>query len=908
MSERAESPDRTTPSDDPTTSLRHYVAPLRDHRKVVLLVTLVTVAIGFLVAVVGPRSYTATTSVVIYPVSADPTEALQGADRSDDLATELRIADSRAVAEVTASELQALGIDVTAEAAADAVTVTNPEDSRVLNVSYRSSDPAVARVGSELATSAYLSFRSELNAASRGVARSTITDEIAVLQDRLAEVEQRIDQAAAGSSARLVAEVEKTSIEGGLAAQQDALADLSTLTIDAATVFDEAREPSAADGPGAATLLVGALAGGLVLGVIAAWILAALGLEVDGQRTERLKHQATRLRRPDADDEPADADSPFDDSDTRNPLELLEALDAIEPDPRIGAVETPTAEEESSEDEPPSFAELSPSDLFDADGQAAAIIDGLVGPDRAEEAVDDGSLPVDHVDPSAAPAPLEAAEPVEPVEPVLAAEPFEMAEPVEIPEPLEPAEPIEATEPVEPIDDAEPFEVAEPVEVPEPVEPIEATEPVEPEAEPIEATEPVEPIEEAEPVEATGPEAVEPPATLRGLAAFEGLPGHELLPPLVAPAPPAPADEPTDSLDDDGAGSVVAQEEPTEEPVEQPITGSLLADLPTGAVDRSEDQMVDPFDDEAADPSDEEEIEASLTSGDPRELDPGPPSWDGPFIGPTTWDQLSAMAAADADAPQPAEAPDEEPTPVEEGAVEEGAVAEVPVEEPPAPAVADATAALVAANDVDALFEKLGRLGSAGPVSILSLSDRNPAAGLTAGFELADELRALGARVLLIDARLEAPVLDTLFEDGPGAGLAQVMTGQVVLADAVRTLPGLEGLDLLTVGTTDGDSAAHLTGAPFWRLLAEARLTYHSIVVIGDAVTGSGGAEPIAVERAGALATAVDGLIVGTTDPVGTTASGELTGILASLEAPTLQLIAAPMVPTDETVPEASSV
>jgi hypothetical protein len=270
---------------------------------------------------------------------------------------------------------------------------------------------------------------------------------------------------------------------------------------------------------------------------------------------------------------------------------------------------------------------------------------------------------------------------------------------------------------------------------------------------------------------------------------------------------------------------------------------------------------------------------ASLTA-DPRDLDPGPPSWDDPFVGPTTWDQLTGTGPA----PTPASQPDPDPAPT------------------PAPAPTPNPAyqtqpGLLASDDLDALFDKLSQLGAAGPVVLLGVSDRNPAAGLTAGFELADELRALGARVLLVDTRLDHPVLDSLFDDGAEVGLAQVMTGQAILSQAARSLPGLEGLDLLTVGTVGPETVAHLTGPALERLLAEARLDYHSIVLIGDIVTSADPAVPVAIERSRALAVMADGLIVGTDQPVGTPADAHLVEVLASLPAPVLQLTATAAAP-----------
>lgn len=852
-------------SQDQTTSLEHYLAPLRDHRRVILAVTLVTLALGAVVALAGPRSYSARTSVLIYPVAADPTEALQATDRSDDMATELRIAESRAVAEMAATELDALGIEATTSAAADAITVANPEDSRVLTIAYQASDPAVARVGSELAAAAYLAYRSELNAASRQIARTSIDDEIAVLQDRLAVAEEQSSQAAAGSSARLVAEVELASIDGQLKAQQDALADLSTLSIDAATVFDEASEPSDPDGLGTVQLLVGALAGGLVLGIIAAWILAALGVQPgaggSALRTLRsARSQDDQDGDSDGGEEASDVDDPFDDSDTRDPLELLKALEAVEADPAITLETAPPAALAAE----PEITEANASEPDHQSGIHPAA-------EQAETETETGPEAPTHDEATTLGAPIT------------------FGEPMSVPEPM----PIPEIGEVESADGP----------MPAGLDPFQA----EPALEfAVEAETGFETADQfttipADPFEAPALPHSPLVAELQANAAVQAeLDAHEAEARIEADDIEA---ESSDREIDDIQASIEAFAAETE------FDSEFDSEFGIGATAGS---------DETTDRDSDDESEASLTTGDPRELDPGPPSWDGPFVGPTTWDQLSALAAAASEGEL--EADDTETDDLDGGldetAPDESPEAEAEVDNPTDNATdnaaedepVSANAELVATNDVDELFEELGRLGSAGPVAVLSLSDRNPAAGLTAGFELADELRAVGANVLLIDVRIENPVLDSLFDDGPGSGLAQVMTGEVVLGDAVRNLPGLDGLDLLTVGVTDADTADQLASPAFQRMLSEARLNYHSIVVIGDTVVAGEADGSADVERARSLAAAVDGLIIGTADPAGTAASDELVAVLDSFDTPTLQLVTAPVPAASGTVAEASSV
>lgn len=836
MTERANPPE-------PTISLSQYLAPLRDHGRIVALVAGLTLVVGVLAAALGPKTYTSTTAVLIYPVSSDPTEALQSIDRSNDMVTESRIANSRSVAQATAEAFQEVTLSVTPETVAANLEATVAEDSRVLDISYTSSDPGVARVGAELAANAYLDYRSQLNEASREAARAVIADQVAELQDQLTDIEAQIGRSVAGSPARLVAEVERDTIEGQLAAHQTVLADLSILALDAATVIDAPREPQSPDGLGPVPLIVGSAAGGLILGLIAAWTMALLtpGPGTDGRTGPVTATAPTSLRTPSAQAGPdgnggpvpaGDAaqaardkgsrrlrrksrdegtskggDDPFDDTDARDPLELIRALDAMEQAEAMlthrqrSAVEAAQDEPEVDEVEEAAPAEPSFSELYPVE----YVSDDSSGEDTDEDPfAPDGTTDEDHA--------IEQ----------FAADGF----------------------------DGRDFGAVE-----EPATESPATE---------------------SPVDADETDAEETGAALVAFESFDTLPTF---------------DGAAEESAEDVAGELIAGlvDQPTGDVVELPEADAgaeagawFEADAPADDIEMEADVEMDAgaeaevdveadahLDAETVDVADEfvepvgEAIEASLdhtTTGDPHSLDPGPASWDGPFVGPTQWDDLATAAGLTDAGPE-------------------------------------GDGGLVASDDADALFEKLSELGAAGPVVVLSLGDRDPAAGLTAGFELADELRALGARILLIDARLDQPVLDSLFDDGAGVGLAQVMTGEVLLRNGVRSLPGLDGLDLLTVGSLDEDTAAHLTGPAFERLLAEARMDYHSIVIIGDTVASDDPASPVDRGRTEALAVVADGLVVGTGNAAGTPADEQLSRALATLAAPVLQLTAA-TVPT----------
>lgn len=193
------------------------------------------------------------------------------------------------------------------------------------------------------------------------------------------------------------------------------------------------------------------------------------------------------------------------------------------------------------------------------------------------------------------------------------------------------------------------------------------------------------------------------------------------------------------------------------------------------------------------------------------------------------------------------------------------------------------TGSLITTTSMHGVLDELRQLGAVGPVVALSVGEENAGPALAIGFDLADKLQALGARVLMIDVVLDEPMLHALLGVDITPGLAEVLGGEVPLRNAVRPLPGLDGLHALTVGAATAMTAAALTGPPFERLLRDAKAEYHSILLVAGSVYDT--------RLVPAMANLVDGLIVGTGLPPGEPASPELAARLAALPAPTLELL-----------------
>jgi uncharacterized protein involved in exopolysaccharide biosynthesis len=256
-----------------TAPINQYLQPLLDYKKLLIIVWAVVVALGVAAGFAAPVSYSSTAAILVYPSSGDPTKALETDDADIDMPTELRIATSQAVINLVVEQLAQEGVGSDPQVLSENITASSTNESTVLDLTFVAATPQLAATGANAFAQSYLDFRAELASGNKLSAESAINARIVLLQERLSAVQTQLNLAAGGN--RVVLESEKATIEADLAAQQIALGGLSTPTIDATVIIDEAEPPSAPEGLGFIQIVVGAIAGGLVTGVVAAYVVAA---------------------------------------------------------------------------------------------------------------------------------------------------------------------------------------------------------------------------------------------------------------------------------------------------------------------------------------------------------------------------------------------------------------------------------------------------------------------------------------------------------------------------------------------------------------------------------------------------------------------------------------------------------
>lgn len=122
--------------------------------------------------------------------------------------------------------------------------------------------------------------------------------------------------------------------------------------------------------------------------------------------------------------------------------------------------------------------------------------------------------------------------------------------------------------------------------------------------------------------------------------------------------------------------------------------------------------------------------------------------------------------------------------------------------------------------------------------SLLVTSPEDGDGKSTAAINLAISMSQRGERVLLIDANFRNPVLHKIFGTQISPGLANAVTHQLALSEAIQCTE-IEGLDLLTSGSAGTGTSDLLDSPGMKELMKEASSGYDRIIVDCPAVLSS---------------------------------------------------------------------
>ncbi|NRQ48363.1 Wzz/FepE/Etk N-terminal domain-containing protein [Aeromicrobium stalagmiti] len=248
-----------------TAQLTDLVGSLKRHWPIVAVVAIIGLILGVLASFAVPAKYDATTTVSVNPMNADPLTSTVDASRSVSMPTEAGIAASAKVAEAASDALRPT-YRIDAGRIKDSTTVSSPDESLILTISFSGDTPKQAAAGADAVAEAYLMLR-------RDDAASEVERLVKAAETQLRKI--RIDSNEDAYASRIA----QQSLRIQADSLGEKLAQLSNVDLNPGQIVGNAETPSTPSTPGAVPLGLA----GLFLGLLAGIPIALLRKEEDSE-------------------------------------------------------------------------------------------------------------------------------------------------------------------------------------------------------------------------------------------------------------------------------------------------------------------------------------------------------------------------------------------------------------------------------------------------------------------------------------------------------------------------------------------------------------------------------------------------------------------------------------------------
>ena len=254
-----------TPSEG-TLDIREFMSKVARHKWLILLVA---ASVTLLVAIYSysrPSVYESTAQFLVRPTLVQPLQSNPFDTVS--MPTEMQLVTSAQVADIAR---QTIGGNLTLQDALDGVSVTNPANTQILDISYSAHSPAEAQQGAQAFAGAYQTYKHDQAIDTIKTSSDTIRAQITTLDGEIAELNGRIAASTDPVDQQSLTE-QRNSLDTVRLSQQNLLASTATLSSDPGQVVEDALRPTSPVSPKHKL----DLALGLLLGLIAGVVLASL--------------------------------------------------------------------------------------------------------------------------------------------------------------------------------------------------------------------------------------------------------------------------------------------------------------------------------------------------------------------------------------------------------------------------------------------------------------------------------------------------------------------------------------------------------------------------------------------------------------------------------------------------------
>jgi polysaccharide biosynthesis transport protein len=247
-----------------TVDVREFMSKVGRHKWLILVVA---ASVTLLVAIYSysrPSVYESTAQFLVRPILVQPLQANPFDTVS--MPTEMQLVTSAQVADIARES-----IGGTLQDALDGVSVTNPANTQILDISYSAHSPAEAQQGAQAFAEAYQTYKHDQALSTIKTSSETIRAQITELDSEIADLNARIAASTDPVDQQSLTE-QRNSSDTVRLTSQNLLASTATLSSDPGQVVEDALRPTSPVSPKHKM----DLALGLLLGLIAGVVLASL--------------------------------------------------------------------------------------------------------------------------------------------------------------------------------------------------------------------------------------------------------------------------------------------------------------------------------------------------------------------------------------------------------------------------------------------------------------------------------------------------------------------------------------------------------------------------------------------------------------------------------------------------------
>jgi non-specific protein-tyrosine kinase len=241
-------------------NIREFMSKVGRHKWLILVVAASVTFLAAMYSYSRPSVYQSTAQFLVRPTLVQPLQP--NPFDSVNMANETELATSAQVADIARGT-----IGGTLQDALDGVSVTNPANTQILDISYSANDPQAAQAGAQAFAQAYQTYKHDQALDTIKTYSETIRAQIADLDSQIADLNTQTDPADQQSKTE-----QRNSLDTVRLASQNQLASVATLSSDPGQVVEDALRPTSPVSPKHKL----DLALGLLLGVIAGVVLASL--------------------------------------------------------------------------------------------------------------------------------------------------------------------------------------------------------------------------------------------------------------------------------------------------------------------------------------------------------------------------------------------------------------------------------------------------------------------------------------------------------------------------------------------------------------------------------------------------------------------------------------------------------